>query len=177
MFWKRKHSKKKPTHTCAQCGAIHEQWPALAFPSPINYHVLSEQEKTEIAKLNADFCEIQHPDQIGRFIRVVLTQKVHDACEDLEYGLWVSLSEKSYADYRANFNNTTHEAGYFGWLCSHIPEYDHTESIPCDVITKKGNERPEIFPHQDFDHPFVKDYYQGISKAVAERRIKTLSNW
>jgi hypothetical protein len=25
-----------------------------------------------------------------------------------------------------------------------------------------GNDRPEIFPHEDFDHPFVRDYYNGI---------------
>jgi len=26
-------------------------------------------------------------------------------------------------------------------------------------------------PHEDFDHPFVYDYYNGISKEEAERRI------
>lgn len=26
-------------------------------------------------------------------------------------------------------------------------------------------------PHKDFDHPFVRDYYNGISKAEAEARI------
>jgi len=40
-------------------------------------------------------------------------------------------------------------------------------------MTKTGNERPEIFPHEDFDHPFVKDYYSGISKKEAENRINT----
>lgn len=42
------------------------------------------------------------------------------------------------------------------------------------MVTKTGNDRPEIFPHEDFDHPFVKDYYEGITKAEAEKRINAI---
>ena len=41
-------------------------------------------------------------------------------------------------------------------------------------MTKSGNDRPEIFPHEDFDHPFVRDYYGGISKTEAENRINEM---
>lgn len=156
---------------CYECGKVHSEWPALAFKSPANYDYLSDQEKTELGKLDSDFCEIHYEDQIDRFIRVILNQKVNDACETLEYGLWVSLSEKSYLDYKANFNNPNHKTEYFGYICSSIPEYENTMSIPCDVMTKTGNDRPEIFPHQDFDHQVVRDYYNGISKTEAENRI------
>ncbi len=74
-------------------------------------------------------------------------------------------------DYKENFNNPNHETGYFGWLCNNITEYGNTSLIPCDVMTKSGNDRPEIFPHEDYEHPFVNDYYKGISKAEAENRI------
>ena len=173
MFWKRKKNKQTESK-CSKCGQTHTDWPALTFKSPSNYHNLSDQEKTELGKLDSDFCEIHYKDQIDRFIRVTLTQKVNNTCEDLEYGLWVSLSEKSYTDYKNNFDNQNHEVGYFGWLCSTIPEYGDTMSIPCDVMTKTGNQRPEIFPHQDFDHPFVWDYYHGISKSEAENRINEM---
>jgi hypothetical protein len=103
-----------------------------------------------------------------------LTQKVTDHCEDLEYGLWVSLSEKSFQDYSDNFKNENHETKYFGWLCSALPDYDFKESIPTTVFTRTGNHRPEIVPHQDFDHQFVKDYYNGITKIEPERRIKEM---
>lgn len=86
----------------------------------------------------------------------------------------MSLSEKSYSDYKSNFNNENHETGYLGWLCSNIPEYGNTMSIPCDVITKPGNNRSEIYPHQDFDHQLVRDYYNGITKAEAEKRINEM---
>ncbi|HHC78855.1 MAG TPA: DUF2199 domain-containing protein [Flavobacteriia bacterium] len=173
MFWKKKKN-KTIEFKCAECGKIHSEWPALAFKSPSNYNCLTDQEKKELGKLDSDFCEIHYQDQIDRFIRVTLTQKLNDACETLEYGLWVSLSEKSYQDYNENFDNPNYETRYFGYLCNNIPKYENTMSIPCDVITKTGNDRPEIFPHQNFDHQFVRDYYFGISKAEAENRINEM---
>ncbi|MCF2875556.1 MULTISPECIES: DUF2199 domain-containing protein [unclassified Tenacibaculum] len=173
MFWKKKKN-KKAEFICSECGQVHSEWPALTFNSPTNYDFLSEEDKVALGRINSDFCEIDFEEGTGLFIRVVLTQKVNGFCENLDYGLWVSLSEKSYSDYKTNFNNENHEAGYFGWLCSMIPEYDDTMSIPCNVITKTGNSRPEIFPHQDFDHPFVRDYYNGITKEEAEKRINNM---
>lgn len=173
MFWNRKKN-KSTEYKCSECGQMHIEWPALAFNSPANYHNLSDNEKSKIGKLDSDFCEIHYEDQIDRFIRVSLTQKVNEACEKLQYGLWVSLSEKSYKDYKENFNNPNHETGYFGWLCNNVAEYGNTSLIPCDVMTKSGNERPEIFPHKDFEHPFVRDYYKGISKTEAENRIERM---
>lgn len=161
-------------YTCECYGDIHENWPALTFISPDNYDFLSADDKKNIAELKSDTCIINHPNQTDRFIRCTLTQLVNDHCEGLEYGLWVSLSEKSFQDYMENFDNDNHEVQYFGWLCNNIPEYKFSESIPTTVITKKGNQRPEIFPHESFDHPFVIDYYNGISKKEAETRIKMM---
>ena len=41
-------------------------------------------------------------------------------------------------------------------------------------MTRKNGFRPELFPHQSFEHPFVKDYYSGISKKEAEKRISEM---
>ncbi|GAB5398861.1 MAG: DUF2199 domain-containing protein [Aureisphaera sp.] len=175
MFWKRK--KKKPNEfTCTTCGQVHTEWPALAFKAPFSYACLSDQAQKERAKLDTDFCEIRHDEQTDRFIRVILTQKVNDHCSNLEYGMWVSLSKKSFFDYLENFDNQNHETTYFGWLSNMIPEYDDTLHIPCNVMTKKGNTRPEIFPYDDHDNPFVKDYYNGISKEEAQKRIDAMLN-
>lgn len=163
--------------TCSYCGKVHEEWPALVYTSPTNYDTLSEEDKKNIGELDTDICVITHPDQTDRFIRCTLTQKVIDHCEDLEYGLWVSLSENSFRDYIENFNNENHETEYFGWLSNDLPDYDFSEeSIPTTVFTRTGNRRPEIVPHQDFDHPFVNDYYKGITKTEAERRIREMLN-
>lgn len=161
-------------YTCSICGAEHEDWPALAFHSPLNYDVLSDEDKANIAELDSDFCCIYHVEQTDRFIRCILTQKVIDNCQNLEYVLWVSLSEKSFQDYSDNFDNENHEAGYFGWLCNSIPEYESTMSIPTNVYAKIGRGAPEIVPHEGFDHPFVRDYYNGITKGEAEKRIQSM---
>lgn len=165
----------KTKYTCSNCGQVHDEWPALAFDSPTSYNVLPESMKDEIGELTRDFCIVRHPDQTDRFIRGTLTIKVVDHCEDLEYGIWVSLSEKSFQDYSDNFKNPDHEAKYFGWLSNDIPEYEVSDaSIPTTVFTRKGGLRPEIVPHEDFDHPLVRDYYEGITKAEAERRIEDM---
>lgn len=170
MFWKNKSS-KPISSACSVCGRVHDGWPALGYGSPSPYHDLTAEEREKIAHLDGDFCTIEYADQTDRFIRVVLRQKVVDCPDTLDYGLWVSLSEASYKDYWENYDHENHIVQYFGWLSSRLPDYENTMHIPTTVVTKIGNERPEIFPHEDFDHPFVRDYYQGISKQEAEKRI------
>jgi hypothetical protein len=159
--------------TCSECGQVHESWPALAFDTPVYYSELSQEDKQKISQISADFCVIKHPDRIDRFIRCILIQQVVDECQCIHYGLWVSLSEKSFNDYKENFDNDNHEAQYFGWLSNNIWGYEGTTSIPTTVVKMKGNQRPEVFPHEDFDHQFVRDYYNGITRNEAEKRIKT----
>ena len=164
------------SYTCACCGKKHYSWPALGYDAPAHHSALSPEEQSSIASLTSDFCVINHPDETSRFIRATLSQHVTDACEDLEYGLWVSLSEKSFEDYKANFNNPEHDTGYFGWISNNLMGYERTINIPADVKTRPGGSRPEVIPHQDFDHPFVHDYYNGIDKKEAEQRIKDTIN-
>lgn len=162
-------------YKCSVCGEIHDDYPALTFSSPDYYNWLSDDEKKLYkAHLESDFCIIEYPDETSRFIRVVLKQKIIDSELTLDYGLWVSLSENSYNDYLLNYDNENHETQYFGWLSSTIPDYTFDVSIPTNVNTKKGNERPEIIPHSDFEHSFVEDYYNGISKEEAENRIHNM---
>lgn len=158
---------------CESCGQVHSEWPALAFNFPTAYHVLPDDLKNEIAEFSEDFCIINHPEQTDRFIRVVLVIPVNDHCENLEYGVWVSLSEKSFVDYISNFDNPDHEAEYFGWLCNDFPEYEIAD-IPTTVVAIKGDNRPHIFPHEGFEHQLVHDFYNGISKVEAEKRINDM---
>ena len=159
---------------CSCSGKEHEQWPSLAYSSPTAYNNLSDDEKQTMGSLTSDFCTIRHPEQTDNYIRCVLIQKVTDHCQDLQYGLWVSLSDKSFEDYSAKYKNDIHETKYFGWLSNNLPDYTFEESIPTTVFTQLGNQRPEIVPHNEFEHPFVHDYYNGITKAEAERRIRNM---
>lgn len=161
-------------YTCSSCGQEHEEWPALVYSSPTHYNDLTDEEKKTIAELKNDFCVIRYPDQTDIFIRCTLTQKVIDHCEGLHYGLWVSLSEKSFQDYSDNFNNENYVTSYFGWLSNQLPHFDDMSKIPTTVFTRTRNDRPDIVPHEDFDHQFVRDHYDGITKQEAERRIREM---
>jgi len=164
------------TYTCTSCGQVHKEWPALAFDSPTSYNVLSDSMKKQIGEISDDFCIVHHSEQTDRFIRGTLTLKVIDHCENLDYGAWVSLSEKSFQDYSENFKNARHVKEYFGWFSNDIPEYDVFESIPTTVYTRLNGLRPEIVPREGFEHPLVHDYYHGITKTEAERRIQAMLN-
>ena len=166
---------KTTEYICGHCGKTHTDLPAIAFITPYYYNILSDDDKINIATINSDFCVIEHDDQTDFFIRTTLKQKLIDSCDFLEYGIWVSLSEKNYNDYNDNFNNDNHETTYFGFLCSQIPEYEQTLSIKTNVNTQKGNSRPIIVPHQDqMDNKFVFDYYSGITEAEAIRRVQAM---
>jgi hypothetical protein len=159
-------------YTCSICGQVHEGLPALGFEVPYYYHNLSAQEKKEIAQLDSDFCTIHYLERTDRFIRVVLNQKIIDCSETLQYGVWVSLSEKNFNDYKENYNSINHVTTYFGYLSNKLPNYENTLSIKTNVKTSAGNARPEIFPHDDqTDNAFERDYFEGITRKEAERRI------
>jgi hypothetical protein len=161
-------------YTCKKCGSEHEGRPAIVFNSPDQYDRLNEEDKKSIATLSDDFCVIQHPEQTDRFIRAVLHQNINDDCPTLDYGVWVSLSEKSFKDYLDNYDNEDHEATYFGFLCNNLTGYEDTLSIESNVVLR-GKIRPEVIPHDDqLDNDFVRDYYEGIDKEAANRRIKEI---
>ncbi|UOE49573.1 DUF2199 domain-containing protein [Mucilaginibacter sp. SMC90] len=159
------------SYICSHCGKEHEEWPALTFDAPYAYYRLSNEDKNNIAELGSDHCIINYKNQTDLFIRATLIQKVNSHCNNLDYGIWVSLSEKSYNDYADNFDNENHITSYFGYLSNNIPGYEDTFIIHTTVNTRAGNERPEVVPHEGFEHPFVTDYYNGIEKDEAERRI------
>lgn len=161
-------------YICECCGEEKEDWPAIAYNSPSPYMNLSEEEE-ENSELTSDFCIIRYDDETCYFIRAVLIQNVIDSCQNLEYGVWVSLSEKSFNDYVENYNNKDFTAVYFGWLTNYLPDYDY-DSIPTNVEVVNSVGRPLILPHSSHDDRFVTDCYNGISKKEAEKRInKVLS--
>lgn len=158
-------------YTCSVCGKEHTDWPAITWSSPYQYNVLTDKDKECLCKIDSDFCVISHPDQTDRFIRCTLHQQVLDHDEEIDYGVWVSLSEKNFNDYVEHYNDREYEGQYFGWLCNNVPPYEKTLSIPTTVRTRANGQRPFVVPHQDHDHPFVHDFYNGISLEDAISRI------
>jgi len=160
---------------CSVCGKTHDEYPALAFDAPHYYHILSNDDKAAIATLTEDYCVIEHSDQTDRFIRAVLIMPIVGSEETLHYGIWVSLSEKSFNKYLDDFKEDNEGEGFFGFLCNQIPGYDNTLSLKTDVICGAKGNRPRVYPHQDqLDNPFVYDFYHGVAVEEAERRVHAL---
>lgn len=162
-------------YICQCCGEEKEDWPAIAYNAPYFYYCLSEEE-LENAELTSDLCVVEDAENTHRFIRTVLVQEVKDDCRDLEYGIWVSLSEKNFNEYVENYDNKEFEAEYFGWLSTYLPDYEFEESIPTTVLVNNSVGRPFVYPHESYEHPFVHDFYNDITKEEAEKRINRVLN-
>lgn len=65
-----------PTYICPSCGELHNDWPALAFSSPLHYDELNDHDKENIATLDSDFCVIEDGETTDRFIRCTLFKRL-----------------------------------------------------------------------------------------------------
>lgn len=157
---------------CSCCGETMSGWPSITYSAPLHYNILSDKDKEQKAELTSDTCIIRYEDRTDYFVRTVLLQKIIGTDEVLHYGIWVSLSESNFEDYIVKYDEPDREGGYFGWICNNLFGYDSTISIPSDVYLQKNGNRPMVIPHESHDHPFVRDYYNGITIEEAHRRIK-----
>jgi len=131
-----------------------------------------------MGKLGSDLCLIKHNEGTDYFIRTILEIPIHGIEEPFTWGVWVSLSEKSYARYAETYDNPVEGDGFFGWLCNRLPSYPDTLALATDVHVQLGGLRPTLHLHHgDADeHPLVIDQRQGISIARAQEIAELISH-
>jgi hypothetical protein len=157
--------------TCSSCGDVHEGSPSFVFRAPHNYDCLSDEQKVQMGTLTDDFCTVTNDGGTDYFIRAVLEVPIHGVEEPFLWGVWVSLSEKSFVRYREIYDDDASAGeGFFGWLNSDIAVYPYAHSRPSDVVTQPGGYRPKVILHQSklADDPLAIDQAQGISVARAQ---------
>ena len=160
---------------CSCCGEIHEGSPSIGYRMPDQYACLSEEQRASMAKLSSDICTIAHDEGTDYFIRGVLEVPIHGIEEPFLWGVWVSLSEKSFNRYVETYDNPVEGDGFFGWVCNAIPAYPFGNSRPADVAVQLGGQRPKVILHRDSQEvdPLVIDQTHGISitraQEIAER--------
>jgi len=92
----------------------------------------------------------------------------------LDYGIWVSLSEKSFNEYESEFKDNVEGKTYFGMISNEIPDYEEsTLGLHVNVYTRSGGIRPEISVHR-IEHDIITDLENGISIEEAEKRIERM---
>jgi hypothetical protein len=156
---------------CTCCGQIHEGSPSIAFKAPDHYARLTDEQKSSMGRLSDDFCVIKHNEGTDYFIRAVLEVPILAVEEPFLWGIWVSLSEKSFRRYWDTYEDPCEGDGFFGWVCNEISVYSYPSTRPADVVVQRGKQRPTVILHRrnSGDDPLVIDQVNGISIERAQR--------
>lgn len=147
--------------TCGRCGEVHRGSPSFGYAAPHQYDELDADEMREIASLADDFCVIEHPEQTDRFVRTVLEVPIDGVDEPFLWGVWISLSESNYENYRENFESEEYEDVYSGWFCNRLPYYPDTLYLKARAFVRPGGGRPSL-ELEPTDHPLAVDSRRGI---------------
>lgn len=83
------------------------------------------------------------------------------------WGVWVSLSQKSFERYRDTYDQPVETDEYFGWFCNRLPFYPDTVSLKTLVHPRTGGIRPYL-SLEPTDHPLSVDFINGISYQRAQ---------
>jgi hypothetical protein len=108
----------------------------------------------------------------------VLEIPIVGTSDRFRYGIWSSLSEKSFKRVVELWDDPARvsETPYFGWLSNSLPGYPETLNLPADVVTRETDLRPVMELH-DGDHPLVAEQREGITmdrvREIAELNMHT----
>jgi hypothetical protein len=151
-------------YTCSCCGKRHEGSPSFGFDAPYQYASLSAEQKLTMGKLSSDLCTITHEGEVDRFIRTILEIPIVGAQDPFVWGVWVSLSERSYERYVSTYDNPVAGERFFGWLCNTLPVYPRGGPFAADALVQLNRQRPKLVLHNTEPlHPLVADQRDGIS--------------
>lgn len=156
---------------CSSCSEIHEGSPSIGFKAPAPFLEQSDEIRSAGA-LSEDFCTYRDEDGQHYFIRTILEIPIVGIEDPFLWGVWVSVSQKSYDRYRETYNNPDTADCYFGLLCNYLPGYDNTYALRMDVFPQEGRSRPLLRP-QKAEHTLARDYIEGISIARAQEIAET----
>ena len=152
---------------CSQCDEIHEGMPTFGAPAPASYYDVPEDERAQRCTLTEDECVI---DDEFFFVRGCLDIPVHGEAEPFSWGVWVSLSESSYLQWKEYFDQETrsHIGPFFGWFNTWLELYPDTFNLKTKAHLRDEGFRP-LIELEPTDHPLAIEQRQGISvERVAE---------
>jgi hypothetical protein len=156
--------------TCTCCGEVMTGLPMdLHFEAPVDFSLLDRKSRKR-SHIDTDFCEVNLSDgSTQRYVRALLPLPVPQLEDEFRFGVWVSVSEKSWTVYREGFATGHYsEAGCFGYLMHDIPDFEGSELLQCDVWFQPDGLRPVIELHH-VDHPLVEAQQNGVEPRQVER--------
>lgn len=154
-------------YTCSCCGERHEGSPSFGWPAPHPYDGLSDADRDTIATLTPDTCILRYGDVTDYFARTTLEIPIHGVAEPFLWGVWVSLSEKSFERYTSTWERHDEADRWFGWFSNQLPYYPDTMNLKTTVRPRNGGQRP-IIALEETDHPLSLHHHHGISRELAQ---------
>jgi hypothetical protein len=152
---------------CPSCGLMHTMPFDLACDQPDFWQGSTEKSPnsrvlTSDNILTEDFCII---DGQHYFVRCVLELTLigWDG-EAFGFGVWATLSKKTFALYREIFDSGHQGAQgpWFGWFSNRLKGYPDTLNLKCQVHPQEGRQRPYI-ELEATDHPLAVEQRTGIT--------------
>jgi len=156
---------------CSRCNQWHEGLPSPGWECPIEYMDIPPHERNHRAELTSDTCII---DGKWFFVRVCLEVPIRDYDEPFTYGVWVSVSQASFAQFERLYEQEGRElqAPFFAWLTVVPPPYPQA-LLKAMVHLQPLPTRP-LLELEPTDHPLAKAQREGISLAAAYEIVEKL---
>jgi hypothetical protein len=156
---------------CRTCGEYHEDMPSFGWEHPMEYERIAEEERPARADLTSDMCII---DDQWFLVRGCIEIPVHGQTDPFVYGVWVSLSEKSFQIYYDTYQaeGREREGPFFGWLTA-VPLPYPNELLKTRVHLRPLPTRPYI-ELEATDHPLAVDQRNGISTTRLQEIVERL---
>ena len=159
-------------YQCKTCGNWHDDLPmSVGANTPYWYDMIAPEERSWRAELSSDQCII---DNQHYFVRGCIEIPVLDGLGPFIWGVWVSLSEKSFESLSELWETPDRESEppYFGWLSASLPGYPETLNLKTNVHTRPVGQRP-LIELEPTDHPLAVEQREGITMVRVEKIVET----
>jgi hypothetical protein len=157
--------------TCTTCGAEHDlDEISFGTDAPLQWDLLSEDERAR-SLLGGEQCEIESEEGHSFYIRGCLDIPIRGAGRAFTWGVWCSLSERSYHEIADHWEDSDRGSigPHFGWLCTKVPGYPDTAFLKTMVRQRGVGVRP-LVELEATEHPLAVDQREGIE----EERLRSI---
>jgi hypothetical protein len=148
---------------CACCGVELERIPTdYGYWRPVPFFMVPEAERPQRVKVNDDLCVI---DDSLFYVRGIMEVPIIGGPPGARFGwgLWVAVSERSFARYRELWDvDGSDEPPFRGLLAVSPIGYPDLLDAEVRVQLRSATERPLILPAHH-DHPLFVEQRDGIS--------------
>ena len=153
------------TFLCERCGAEHDlDEISFGTDAPLQWDSRPEEERSR-SLLSGEQREIESGEVWSLYLRGCLRIPVRGTERVFSWGVWCSLSERSYEEICEHWDDPerTRIGPHFGWLCTRLPGYPDTVSLKAMVHQRAVGVRPFV-ELEPTDHPLAVDQHEGIEE-------------